>query len=226
MAISLSPRVRRNIAQQMTISHRYSTTSSNKYSIQCLLLISNEVPVPTQSNQIYNYLNTCLNNSAYGGTSGANYNQRYVLAYRPITTTEARTMNQTGTLVQLTTPWNMIVNASGTIGSAIMLGVTYTTSTGLSLTNNSGGASTALSASGFPLDANSATGTGGVMLSKAMTQANFDAYAPEYFSSYNFITDSIATSGTPFIKVSSMTTTVGQSLTVSGFKVRINNLNS
>ena len=133
MAISFSPRVRRNLAQQMAFSFRYSSgTSSNRYSLQALLLISSEVSVPTQSDQLFNYLNTCLNNSAFDGTSGANWNQQYVLAYRIITSTEAATMMQVGTAVQLTTPWNMVVNNSGTIGFAIMVGITNTSSTGLS----------------------------------------------------------------------------------------------
>ena len=187
MAISFSPRVRRNIAQQMTFSHRWSTTASNRYAVQCLLLISNQVSVPSDPSQLFTFLNTCLNNSANDGTAGANVNQQYVLAYRPITTTEQALMNQTGTLVQLTTPWNMIVNASGTIGSAIMICPTHSsTNNGLSLATNVGGAGTPLIGS-FPLDANSATGNGGVMLSKAMTSANYTSFAGDYYSSFNFI---------------------------------------
>lgn len=226
MAISFSPRVRRNLAQQMAFSHRWSGSAGNRYAVQCLLLISNEVAIPSDPSQLFNYLNTCLNNSANDGTGGADWNQRYVLAHRVISTTEAAQMNQTGTLVQLTTPWNMVVNASGTIGSAIMLCPTHmSTNNGLSLVTNVGGAGTAFNST-FPLDANSTTSSGGIMLSKAMTAANYAAYAGDYYSSFNFITDSIATSGTPVIKVSSMTTTVGQSLQLTGFKIRLNNLNT
>lgn len=225
MAISFSPRVRRNLAQQMAFSHRAVNTTSNKFSIQALLLISNEVAVPTQSDQLFNYLNTCLNNSAYDGTGGANWNQRYVLAYRIITSTEATTMMQTGTAVQLTTPWNMVVNNSGTIGSAMMVGITNTSSSGLSLTNNSGGASTAFGAVLPNLDTNRTDSEGSIMMSKACTLANYNLYAPECYSSFNFITDSVATTGTPFVKVSSMTTTIGQPLQVTGFKIRLNNFN-
>ena len=71
MAISFSPRVRRNLAQQMAFSHRVSSATSSRYSIQALLLISNEVAVPTQSSELFNYLNTCLNNSPHDGTAGA-----------------------------------------------------------------------------------------------------------------------------------------------------------
>lgn len=226
MAISFSPRVRRNLAQQMAFSHRYSSgTTSNKYSLQALLLISSEVSVPTQSDQLFNYLNTCLNNSAFDGTSGANWNQQYVLAYRIITSTEAATMMQVGTAVQLTTPWNMVVNNSGTIGSAMMVGITNTSSTGLSLTNNSGGATTAWSGGPPNLDTNRTDSMGSIMMSKAVTSTNYNAFAPECYSSFNFITDSVSTTGTPFVKVSSMTTTVGQPLQLTGFKIRLNNFN-
>lgn len=198
MAISFSPRVRRNLAQQMAFSHRITTTTPDKYSLQALLLISSEVSVPTQSDQLFNYLNTCLNNSAFDGTSGANWNQQYVLAYRIITSTEAATMMQVGTAVQLTTPWNMVVNNSGTIGSAMMVGITNTSSTGLSLTNNSGAASSAFSV--LPnLDTNRTDSMGSIMMSKAVTSTNYNAFAPECYSSFNFITDSVSTTGTPFV---------------------------
>lgn len=224
MAISFSPRVRRNIAQQMAFSHRIANTTNNKYSIQALLLISNQVSVPTQPNELFNYLNTCLNNSAFDGTGGANWNQQNVLAYRIITATEAATMMQVGTAVQLTTPWNMVVNNSGTIGSAMMVGITNTSSTGLSLVDNSGGAASAFSV--LPnLDTNRVDSMGSIMMSKACTSANYDLYAPECYSSFNFITDSVSTTGTPFVKVSSMTATVGQSLQLTGFKIRLNNFN-
>lgn len=224
MAISFSPRVRRNLAQQMAFSHRILGTTSNKYSFQALLLISSEVAVPTQSDQLFNYLNTCLNNSAHDGTSGANWNQQYILAYRIISSTEAATMMQTGAAVQLTTPWNMVVNNSGTIGSAMMVGITHTSSSGLSLINNSGGAATA-SAVIPNLDTNRTDSQGSIMMSKACTLANYNLYAPECYSSFNFITDSVATTGTPFVKVSSMTTTIGQPVQLTGFKIRLNNFN-
>jgi hypothetical protein len=225
MAISFSSRVRRNLAQQMAFSHRVSSATSSRYSIQALLLISNQVAVPTQSDQLFNYLNTCLNNSPHDGTAGANWNQQYILAYRIITTTEAATMMQTGTAVQLTTPWNMVVNNSGTIGSAMMVGITQESSNGLSLSNNVGGATTSYSAVLPNLDTNRADSEGSIMMSKACTLANYNLYAPECYSSFNFITDSVATSGTPFVKVSSMTTTIGQPLQLTGFKIRLNNFN-
>lgn len=225
MAISFSPRVRRNLAQQMAFSHRVSSATSSRYSIQALLLISNEVAVPTQSSELFNYLNTCLNNSPHDGTAGANWNQQYILAYRIITTTEAATMMQTGTAVQLTTPWNMVVNNSGTIGSAMMVGITSTSTSGLSLTNNSGGASTTYGSVLPNLDTNRADSEGSIMMSKACTLTNYNLYAPECYSSFNFITDSVAITGTPFVKVSSMTTTIGQSLQLTGFKIRLNNFN-
>ena len=71
MAISFSPRVRRNLAQQMAFSHRWSGSAGNRYAVQCLLLISNEVAIPSDPSQLFNYLNTCLNNSANDGTGGA-----------------------------------------------------------------------------------------------------------------------------------------------------------
>ena len=225
MAISFSPRVRRNLAQQMAFSHRVSSATSSRYSIQALLLISNEVAVPTQSSELFNYLNTCLNNSPHDGTAGANWNQRYILAFRIITTTEAATMMQTGTAVQLTTPWNMIVNNSGTIGSAMMVGITQNSSNGLSLSNNVGGATTSYSVVLPNLDTNKTDSEGSIMMSRACNLANYNVYAPECYSSFNFITDSVATTGTPFVKVSSMTTTIGQPLQLTGFKIRLNNFN-
>lgn len=223
MAISFSPRVRRNLAQQMSFSHRWTASSPNRYSVQCLMLISNQVSVPTNPSQLLPYLKSCLNNSGNDGST-ADENNVNVLAYRFFSGTEASALNQSGTLFSSTAAWTMTVNAAGTIGSAIMFTPTWSTN-GMSLSNNVGGAANTF-ASTQPLDINTATGSGGIMLSKAMTQVNYDLYAPEYYSSFNFITDSIATSGTPFVKVSSMSTTVGQSFTVNSIKIRINNFNT
>lgn len=221
MAISFSPRVRRNLAQQMSFSHR-ATSTPNRYSVQCLFLISNQVTVPTSSAGLFDYLKLCLNNSGHDGGTG---NSGNVLAHRLITQSEVATLNQAGTLFSLNTNWNMVVNASGTIGSAIMFTPTWNCTDGMSLTSNANGAASTWGST-FPLDNGSTTGVASLMIPGNITEANYTAFTPEYYSSFNFITDSIATSGTPFIKVSSMTTTVGQSLTLNGFKIRINNFNT
>jgi hypothetical protein len=187
------------------------------------MLISDQVSVPTNSSELLPYLKSCLNNSGHDGSTG-NTNIANVLAYRFFKAAEASLLNQNGTLFSSTAAWTMTVNAAGTIGSAIMFVPTWSTN-GMSLSDNVGGSGN-IFASTQPLDINSATGSGGIMLSKAMTEANYNLYAPEYYSSFNFITDSVATSGTPFIKVSSMTTTVGQSFTVDSMKIRINNFNT
>lgn len=223
MAIAFSPRVRRNLAQQMCFSHRWIASSANRYSVQCFMLISDQVSVPTNSSELFPYLKSCLNNSGHDGSTG-NTNIGNVLAYRFLSGTEAAALNQNGTLFSTTSAWTMTVNAAGTIGSAIMFTPTWSTN-GMSLVDNVAGTGNTFAASQL-LDINSATGSGGIMLSKAMTEANYNIYAPEYYSSFNFITDSIATSGTPFVKVSSMTTTVGQSFTVDSIKIRINNFNT
>lgn len=224
MAISFSPRVRRNLAQQMSFSHRIISTT-NRYSGLCLLLISDQVPVPTNNSELFPYLNACLNNSGFDGNT-PNTNKNNVLAYRLVGAAQAATLTQAGTLFSLTTNWDMVVTTSGTIGSAIMISPTWNCTDGLSLVNGTGGAASTWSGTTFPLDIGNTTGAGSIMIPNTITEANYNTFTPEYYSSFNFITDSIATSGTPFIKVSSMTTTVGQALTLNSIKIRINNFNT
>lgn len=224
MAISFSPRVRRNLVQQMAFSHRIVSTT-NRYTGLCLLLISDQVPVPSNSSELFPYLNACLNNSGFDGNI-ANTNKNNVLAYRLVTATEAATLTQSGTLFSLTTDWNMVVTTSGTIGSAIMISPTWNCTNGLSLQNNIGGAASTWSGTTFPLDIGNTTGAGSIMVPSTITESNYTTFTPEYYSSFNFITDSIAVTGTPVIKLSSMTTTVGQPLTLDSIKIRINNFNT
>ncbi len=225
MALSFSPRVMKNMAMQMSFSHHQSGSSS-RYTRLVFAFISNEVTLPTSPEGIHLYLNTCLNNSANDGTFAAGYNQRYILGWFALPASGAQVASKSGNLLTWQGPFNITANETGTIGSVVCFAPTHVVTDGMSVTQGSGGATSTTSGSGLVLTNTSTNSAGAVMIGSGMTSANYNLYAPEYYSSLNFITDSVGTSGTPIVKVNSMTTTQGQVFQMSGFKLRINSLNN
>ncbi len=224
MALSFSPRVMKNMAAQMGFNN-YNSSSTDRYTRLVMLFISNQVAIPTNEDGIHWYLNTCLNNSANDGTFSAGYNQSFVLGWYVFPTGSQMASTITNNLVSWDGPFNITATNTGTIGSVVCIAPTHTVTDGLSGTGGAGGATSTTSGSGLVLSNTSTNGAGSVMISSGMTSANYTLYAPEYYSSLNFITDSVATTGSPVVKVSSMTTTAGSVFQLSGFKLRINSLN-
>lgn len=225
MALSFSPRVMKNMAMQMGFTFNQAG-STNRYTRLVFAFISNEVATPTSPEGIHLYLNTCLNNSGNDGTLSAGHNQRYILGWFALPSSGAQDASKSGNLLTWQGPFNITANETGTIGSVVCFAPTHLVTNGISVNQGDGGATSSTSGSGLVLTNTVSTSVGSVMIGSGMTSASYNAYAPEYYSSLNFITDSVGTSGTPIVKVNSMTTTQGQVFQMSGFKLRINSLNN
>lgn len=224
MALSFSPRVMKNLAQQMVFTVHQSGTTT-RYTRLAFVFVKNTVAIPTDDAGIYNYLNTCLNNSAYGGTGGAGANQSNILGWVCLGANQASISNQNNNLASWTTSTTVTAVNSGTIGSVICLAPTQGVTDGMSVTQGSGGATATTTGSGLVLTNTATDSAGSIMIGSGITSANFNSYSPEYFSSFNFITDSVGTSGTPVVKVSTMDVTAGTNFQMLGFKLRINSFN-
>lgn len=227
MAIALSPTVVNNLMRQVSFTHAMVAHSTQKYSRLVFAFISNSVAVPTNKTELTDYLISVMNNSSNDGqTAGANKNN--ILAFAYVSLSDMSKVQHTDNLFSITSPITCVVNASGTIGSMIVFAPTHgiNQNSGVSLTSGSGAVSLFTTATPSLDNGTSSNGADTIMIPSTISAANYNAFHSEMYSSFNFITDSISTTGTPIVKVSSMTTSVGTSFQLSSLQLRFSSLNS
>lgn len=71
--LQLSSQVTANLASTMGFNGtRFIPAGSTNIFTQCIVLVSDQLPVPTSSNGVLNFINTVLNASLHGGGSASN----------------------------------------------------------------------------------------------------------------------------------------------------------
>lgn len=227
MAISLSPTVVNNMMRQVSFTHAMVANSTQKFSRLVFAFVSNTVAVPTTKTELTDYLISVLNNSSNDGqTAGANKNN--ILAFAYISVADMSKVQHTDDLFKIASPITCTVNAAGTIGSMICFAPSHgiNQNSGVSLTSGSGAISLFSSATPVLDNGSSTNGSETIMIPSTITSSSYTSFHSEMYSSFNFITDSIATTGTPIVKVSSMTTSIGTAFQLSSLNLRFSSLNT
>lgn len=216
MALQVSSRVIKNTAAQICLGME-NDTSSGSYSRLVIAFIRNDVPIPTNSSEIYNYLNTSLNHSNYGGAMTTN--EGYVLA--AYTFPDLNVYLQFGQLssdpkvVSYVGPTSITAKQTGTVGSIIVYAPNQ----------NTGGYGYAYV--GNPL-ANTSTGANmtNTVMPTGISSSTYNAYAPQWFKGFSFCTDSVGgTDSSASVKLSTLDLVQGQSFTFHSIGVKLSSFN-
>lgn len=216
MALQFSSRVTKNLAAQIIAGR-----GNDPYNLAARLVIAfikNTVSVPTNSASMFSYLNSCLNFSAYGGTTGAGANVPNLLGYYYLpATNSALALQQSGSIINYVGPTTITALQSGTIGSIII----YAPSTNLNNTTEPYIATT----KGMVADV-----SGNDLTSYALpigtANSTYSEYSPVWFNGVSLITDSVGIANSSSVaKFSSLTTVQGQTFTLNSISVKVSSFN-
>ena len=216
MALQVSPRVYKTLAAQMC-SGMENDVSTTDYSRLAIIFVRNDVAIPTNSSEIYNYLNTSLNHTNFGGAN--TWNEAYVLASYvfPDLNTELQfgQLDSNPSIINYTGPTTITAKQTGTIGSIIVFTPNVITTIG------------PVVASTFTLSNLETGGTlNATVLQTTLTSGSYSSYASTFFRGFSFCTDSVGTAASSAaVKFSTLDVTQGQTFTFHGMNIKLSSFN-
>ena len=212
MALQLSPRVTKTMAAQMCAGMQNEATT-DAYSRLAIAFIRNDVAIPTNSAEIYGYLNTALNHSNYGGAYPSNTGFMLGVYVFPDLNTEIQfgQSDSNPNIASYVGPTTITGRADGTIGSIIVYSPNAYTGN-----NGSSYQSSALSTS------STVNSTSAVCIPSGITLSTYNAYAPMFFRGVSFCTDSVGlVDSSAMVKLSTLEVTQGQPFTLHSINAKV-----
>lgn len=192
--LQLSSQVTQNLTALMgRFSSRGISASYNNWQL-CIVLVSNNLAVPTTHTGAINYINSALNGTSfYGGTPGNEVNCMGIIDTIPSASYATTTCMAYDGIAQYT------AKQTGTIGGAIITLLYSTSTTAPSVT--------------FPL-------TSATSQTNANTFTGYSVSGTNKIYNYSIITDSVGTSGDSMVILDSTSVVSGQTYNFYGSSMK------